>query len=991
MDKCPFCGSEDIYYSKKRKIYVCEDCDETFSEMQSVELDDKSSASKGLELFFSYGHDRNRLLVERIKRDLEKRGHHVWIDTNEIKAGDYWRDDILNGILHASSVIAFLSEHSTRNPGVCLDELRIAVCVKGADIKTVLLEPESKIQPPSTISDIQWLDMSEWYDIRQSSETAFELWYREKLAELCRVVESSESVEMSGDISILKTKLTPYLNSEKEYNLLSKEFHGRRWLEEYIEEWQDKRSTKALVIYGRPGSGKSAFSVNYSHYNADVFGCFLCEWNRDYTINPQRLIRTMAFRLATKMPDYRSLLLRQLDTDVVLEKMTAETLFDYLLTYPLTNLVDGHRGKAIIVVDGLDEAESDGENPLAEVFSKCVERLPRWIRFIFTSRPEKSVKKYFLSSESIDLVKDMPSGYNDIMTFCVKTLAEELKQVPNKLEILNKLCELSDGVFLYAEMLVNDVKNGYINLSNIAVFPKGLNSFYRLSMERKFPTKESFQKVRGILELLAISENIPEELVRGLLGFTQYSFITYLDILGSWVNRYEENGVFLLGFSHKSLKDWFTNSAQSGNYFVDYKSGAIKLARYCRNLIENNSSEKMSKLALLRNYIMTHIGIFYINSEYYEELEEFLCAHSAEPDPYWRVWNQLPSSWDHTRLLTAFWESDERNAFLYKLQREGNVTFLRWVLNMAENRYGIGDFDKELVSVYMDIVHMSGEYEKAVSIAENYLANHSDEIEHNEFYAMLNVRRIHHSMFFIPVNRLLDEAQNLYSRIDERFPKVYNELLFLIGGNLGVLYGDWAVCKEWLDRSAAFTERSGLADFVKRNARKMADYYCHEGNYEKAESLLKKSISEDGQITGRYEAYLVGALANLYTCMSDDDEAMSCYEQLLSYTAAKGIVGWKAHAYLGIANINFKLGNVKEAEDFLTRAKAIYETIHQEWGVIMCEALQGACTSRISDTDIRESCRQAVRHADKMQYGSCIESIEELCSGKRNYLALYFL
>lgn len=29
----------------------------------------------------------------------------VWIDTNEIKAGDYWRDDILNGVLNASSVL----------------------------------------------------------------------------------------------------------------------------------------------------------------------------------------------------------------------------------------------------------------------------------------------------------------------------------------------------------------------------------------------------------------------------------------------------------------------------------------------------------------------------------------------------------------------------------------------------------------------------------------------------------------------------------------------------------------------------------------------------------------------------------------------------------------------------------------------------------------------------------------------------------------------
>lgn len=313
MERCPFCGSEDIYYSKKRKIFVCEDCDEIFSEHQLSVFQEKDQSKVGLDLFFSYGHDKNRILVERIKQDLERRGHRVWIDTNEIKAGDHWRKDILNGIMKSANVIAFLSEHSTRNPGVCLDELKIAVCVKGANVKTVLLEPENKIRQPATLSDIQWLDMSEWAEIRKESQEQFEDWYREKFEELCSAIEADESFELNGEIHTLKKKLSPYLNTEKEYRLLSKEFYGRKWVEDYIEDWQGRQKTKALVIYGKPGSGKSAFSVNYSHYNSDVYGCFLCEWNREFSINPYQLIRTMAFRLATKLPDYRKLLLHQLE------------------------------------------------------------------------------------------------------------------------------------------------------------------------------------------------------------------------------------------------------------------------------------------------------------------------------------------------------------------------------------------------------------------------------------------------------------------------------------------------------------------------------------------------------------------------------------------------------------------------------------------------------------------------------------------------------
>lgn len=175
--------------------------------------------------------------------------------------------------------------------------------------------------------------------------------------------------------------------------------------------------------------------------------------------------------------------------------------------------------------------------------------MPRWIRFVFTSRPEKSVKKYFRTSESVDITGSMPSGYNDILAYLIKTLAEELCQISNKLEILNKICELSDGVFLYAEMLVNDIKNGFVKMTDIDHFPMGLNAFYRLSMERKYPDRHAFDDVRGLIELLTLSETIPEELVRSVLGFSQYSLIKHIDKLGSWVNQYNSDNQSWLGFS----------------------------------------------------------------------------------------------------------------------------------------------------------------------------------------------------------------------------------------------------------------------------------------------------------------------------------------------------------------------------------------------------------------------------------------------------------
>lgn len=118
---------------------------------------------------------------------------------------------------------------------------------------------------------------------------------------------------------------------------------------------------------------------------------------------------------------------------------------------------------------------------------------------------------------------------------------------------------------------------------------------------------------------------------------------------------------------------------------------------------------------------------------------------------------------------------------------------------------------------------------------------------------------------------------------------------------------------------------------------------------------------------------------------------MECYDQVLKYATAKGITGWTAHANLGIANINFKLGNLKEAADFAMRAKEVYIRIHQEWGLIMSEALLAACESRMGIAPLRVACNKAIKHAEKMQYGSCVTSIEELCRGSNNFLKLYFI
>ena len=138
--QCPFCNSDNVYYSKKKSVYICEDCEQFFLPEKRIEP---------RKVFLSYGHDKNEPLVKKIYERLKERGHQPWIDRAKIKAGQDWRAAICSGIDESSNFLAFLSNHSIRVPGVCLDEISIGVGNWNCRIQSVLLE--KNIEVPNSI------------------------------------------------------------------------------------------------------------------------------------------------------------------------------------------------------------------------------------------------------------------------------------------------------------------------------------------------------------------------------------------------------------------------------------------------------------------------------------------------------------------------------------------------------------------------------------------------------------------------------------------------------------------------------------------------------------------------------------------------------------------------------------------------------------------------------------------------------------------------
>ena len=135
---------------------------------------------KPIKIFISYGHDKSTTeMVDRIVIDLKKNGFEIWIDKENIKFGNDWRTKILEGIKSSSHVIAFLSNHSVRKPGVCREEIAIAIGHLKGQILTILVEHLDNVKPPLLISHLQWLDMHEWKNLEKNNPEKFLNWYQE--------------------------------------------------------------------------------------------------------------------------------------------------------------------------------------------------------------------------------------------------------------------------------------------------------------------------------------------------------------------------------------------------------------------------------------------------------------------------------------------------------------------------------------------------------------------------------------------------------------------------------------------------------------------------------------------------------------------------------------------------------------------------------------------------------------------------------------------
>lgn len=589
---------------RKRRVYVCANCEQEFAEIPSRPM------VRG-RVFLSYGHDPAcEAIVRRIEIDLRTRGWTPWLDTHRIEFGDDWRSEITRGIQQSQHVLAFLSAHSTRKPGVCRQEVAIALGPGKCHVYTILVEPLSLCRPPLIISHRQWLDMQTWRDLQASDPVEFESLYQRSLSAIIRVLERNEP--FAGEIDELYSRLRP-IDSTADMVAAEERFVGREWLLGGIAETGDLQaatvdpvgdieswriagdSNKIFWISAQPGWGKSAVAARLAHAGrARVLAVHFCRRGEARTVDARCVVRTIAYQIATQLPEFRSLLLARIRADEQLDGLSADELFSVLLKQPLQYVIQADRNahdRQLIVIDGLDEAlDQHGQSPLLDVISEGFAELPDWLGLVVTSRPEAPIARRLAQFGIRHVEAADQRNRDDLTAYAASWLARIGVDRAGYDQALGSVLAAAAGNFLYLRQLERSVSNGVIAIEALVGrtgLPPGLGGLYSSWFARKFSDADSYAaNQRPLLELVAASEEpLSVARVTRILAWGAYDERKVLEPLDSLCPS-DERG---LRFFHKSLSDWLTNADLAGPlWHVSIAEGHNRLTRYLDHCLSTN-------------------------------------------------------------------------------------------------------------------------------------------------------------------------------------------------------------------------------------------------------------------------------------------------------------------------------------------------------------------------------------------------------------------
>ena len=257
-------------------------------------------------------------------------------------------------------------------------------------------------------------------------------------------------------------------------------------------------SNRVLWITGEAGVGKSAVAAWLCNKRPEIVAYHFCRFGNSDRVDARKALFSLAYQLSTQLPVYQDRLNdSQLDQTVVETNVPA--VFDRLFVNLLTDAVPITDKPHVLLIDALDEATSKGSNELASLIGNDFDRLPSWLRVILTSRPyEQEINSELQALDPWKLNAEREENLNDLRTY----LAHELRPftgdgAPSD-EVVDKVVEKSEGLFLYVSLVREELEKGRLSLARMDEFPQGSAAFTSngssvTSQTRRITTRSGFR------------------------------------------------------------------------------------------------------------------------------------------------------------------------------------------------------------------------------------------------------------------------------------------------------------------------------------------------------------------------------------------------------------------------------------------------------------------------------------------------------------------
>ena len=382
-------------------------------------------------------------------------------------------------------------------------------------------------------------------------------------------------------------------------------------------------------LNGLAGTGKSTIAQTIADRifaDGRLGASFFCSRDFKDRSNLHYIFPTLAFQLAHKYPEFRSILVRLLRSNPEIVNEALYYQMETLIVEPLGSLDIS----TVIIIDALDECvDEDPQSAILSVMGRLVEGIPN-VKLLITGRPEPRIQSGFRLgllrplTDIFVLHEVEPSVVNtDIRLFLEHGLSEIAKRRGVKDdwptdEHLDLLCQRAAGLFVYAVATLKFLDHKFgrptKQLDIIMKTPEStayegkakirpsatLDSLYLTSFQNSFDGMgaEDDENVRSIVGTVVLAINpLSPSAIATLVNLEKQEVMDLLQMIQSLLKLSEDPDLPVLAF-HKSFPDFITDPSRCPNerFLISPSTGHLKLALNCFKLMDSSLEKNLLSL-----------------------------------------------------------------------------------------------------------------------------------------------------------------------------------------------------------------------------------------------------------------------------------------------------------------------------------------------------------------------------------------------------------